>query len=279
MVLGRMSIPVRDVYNRVCDILLEPGGLTGETITDAQFLRMLNDSLREFMEASSCYKKLNNIQALLGVRVYQHLDYLNQTYAMFSDQSNLFRSSGNYWDTSDWDWQKRSPGTPTEWRNDQLAEDKVEVRPSPAWNGYQVSVPNGFYGNFSQQSDVKTIEFSCDPSYVDGVLGAISSAHLGSCYLEVTAPMFGIPSSMVEATMNFTQVCTYTFENEIVSLDEYIPDIHYSFKPYVVFFVLAKAFSTDSEVKNANLVKYFKARANEFIRVARSVSQEILLEV
>ena len=84
---------------------------------------------------------------------------------------------------------------------------------------------------------------------------------------------------MTCSATNLSQVFTYTFENEITSLDSYIADIPDSFQPYVKFMALSRIFGTDGEVKNSSLQKYYLNRSQEAVRLLRAVSQEILLEV
>lgn len=273
-----MAISVNDLYLEVCDALLEPGGLTGQTITVTQFLEILNDCLRDFFESSNCFLKLNNVVAELGVRVYSQDWFINQPQTILCDESNIQQGSGNYWDNSDYRWQQLGPGTPQEWRNDELQEDQFEVRPSPAWNGYQVNFAGGFYGTFSATSDVITFDVNYDPASA-GMYGTISSGDYGAIYPEYTSPMYGIVANIIEPTLNFTQITTYTLDQEIGSLDEYIPDVPDSLKPCIRFMTLARIYATDGEEKCESLAKYYSQRSQETIRILRSVSQQVLLEV
>lgn len=271
-----MAISVRSVYNDVCNSVLEPLGLTGQIITDAEFLRLLNDGLRDIIQVSNCFLKLNNLVASLGVRIYDHQYSINQVQNVLSGDSNVPQASGLYWDSSDYRWQQAGPGTPQEWRHDQLQEDQIEVRPSPAWNGYEPAFTGSLYGLFSDTSSPVTFDIAYDPAS-DGMYGTISKSDLGDVYVEFTAPMYGTIGSMVESTMNFTEITTYSFENEITSLDAYIPDFPDSFKPYVKFSVLSRAYAMDGELKNENLSKYYRKRLDEIIGILRSVSGEFLM--
>lgn len=271
-----MAISVRQVYSEVCDALLEPGALTGETISDSVFLEILNDCLRDFMQASECFKKINNIPLVAGTRVYNEPYYINQPTNVYADEDTLHRSSGTYWDASDYRWQLAPNGTPQEWRNDQVQEDQVEIRPAPSWSGNTTSCAAGLYGIIS--SIPAFIDFTIS-SPTAPLYGAISSAYAGDVYLDTTAPAFGTVASMDCSSTNLSQISTYTFDNEIGSLDAYIPDVPETFQPYIKFMVLSRAFGTDGETKNPNLQKYFLNRTQEAVRVLRAVAQEILLEV
>lgn len=270
------AISVRQLYSEVCDILLEPGALTGETISDSVFLEILNDCLRDLMQSSECFKKINSIPLVAGTRIYNEPYYINQPTNIFADEQNLTRSSGNYWDNSDYRWQLSPNGMPQEWRNDQVQEDQVEIRPAPSWTGNVASCASGLLGTFS--AIPAFIDFTIT-SPGSALYGTISSAYNGSVYLGTTAPLFGTIGEMVCSTTNLCQISTYTFDNEITSLDSYVPDVPGSFQPYIKFMILSRVFGTDGEAKNPNLQKYYLNRTQEAIRLLRAVSQEILLEV
>jgi len=271
-----MPISVRQVYKEVCDVLLEPTALTGDTITDTAFLEVLNDSLRDFLQSSECFKKINHISLVAGTRVYDEAYFINQPSNLYADEENVYRSSGNYWDNSDYRWQSEANGTPREWRNDQVREDQVEIRPAPSWSGNTVSCAAGLYGTIS--AIPASIDFTIT-SPTSPLYGTISTAYAGPVYLETTAPFFGTVSTMTCSATNLSQIFTYTFENEITSLDSYISDVPDSFQPYIKFMALSRIFGTDGEVKNTNLQKYYLNRSQEAVRLLRAVSQEILLEV
>lgn len=273
-----MGIPVSRVYVDVCNALLEPGGLTGETIPISIFFDILNDSIRDLFECSACYRKIFNIVSQEGVRVYRHDYFINQPMTVTMDENTIFQGSGNYWDASDYRWQQLGPGIPQEWRTDELEEDQIEVRPAPAWDGYQVSIPSGFYGTFSQTSNPITFDISVDPA-VTGFYGTTSSAEYGSVYVEFAAPMFGVPASIVESTLNITEFPSYTQFSDVQSLNDYIPDFPLSFTPYVVFATLSRIRAMDGELKDTNLSNYYKKRVDELVQLLRSISLDVLLEV
>lgn len=271
-----MAISVRQVYKEVCDVLLEPTALTGSTVTDTVFLEILNDCLRDFMQASECFKKISHIPLVAGTRVYNEAYFINQPSNLYADEENIYHSSGNYWDNSDYRWQLDGNGTPQEWRNDQVQEDQVEIRPAPSWTGNTVSCASGLYGTVS--SIPASVDFTIT-SPTSPLYGAISTAYTGPVYLDTTAPLYGTVASMTCSATNLSQIFTYTFDSEITILDAYIPDIPDSFQPYVKFMTLSRIFGMDGETKNPNLQKYYLNRAQEAVRILRAVSQEILLEV
>lgn len=270
-----MAISVRKLYQEVCDVLLEPSALTGDTVSVDDFLDILNDSLRDFLQSSECYKKINHNLLTAGTRVYDNEYFVNQPTHLYADEQNLYRSSGNYWDNSDYRWQLDPSGTPSEWRNDQVQENQVEIRPAPSWSGNTVTCAAGLYGTIASTSGV--VDFNITTT--SPLYGTIASAYPGAVYLENTSPVLGTAASMICSATNLTQIFTYTFDKEITSLDDYIADIQDSFKPYVKFMVLSRIFGMDGEVKNTTLQKYYLNRSQEAVRLLRAIAQEILLEV
>lgn len=274
-----MAISVRGVYNDVCNALLEPGGLTGLIVSDDMFIRLLNDSLRNILQSSNCFLQFNNIPTAMGVRIYDNSYYLNQVIAALVDEYNVYQGSGHYWDNSDYRWQQQGTGIPQEYRTDQLQENQIEIRPAPQWSGYTTTfAESGMYGTLSQTSSANTYDIDYDPAS-SGMYGTISQTDLGSTYVEYAKPMYGIIANIEESTLNITQISTYTFDFEVESLDDYIPDLPASFKSYVKFAVLASIYSMDGESKNDTLSKYYKTRLDELFRILRSVSGEVLLQV
>ena len=162
-----------------------------------------------------------------------------------------------------------------EWRNDQVQEDQIEIRPAPSWTGNSVTCASGLYGTIASTS--AAVDF--DITTTAPLYGTIASAYTGPVYLDTTYPLFGTIGKLVGADNNLTQIFTYTLDSEISSLDSYIPDIPDSFQPYVKFMILSRVFGMDGEVKNTTLQKYYLNRAQEAVRLLRAVSEEILLEV
>ena len=194
---------------------------------------------------------------------------------MLCDDASLFRSSGSYWDNGDYLWQSWPSSAPEEWRDDELPEDSVEVRPAPQWIGYTPTYSAGFYGTFSSCSAVNTFQIA----YAANMYGTIQDGNYGDVYTEFTAPMYGTMASIVDSSLNLTEFDTYTQESAIDSLDDYVQDLPVSFGPYLKFGVLARAYSMDGELKNMALAKYYKSRMQELFRLLRSVTGEALLEV
>lgn len=266
---------VTDVYNQVCDSILEPGGLTGETLTLTSFYSFLNDALRDILEASLCFVKLNSYQAISSGTVYNHQPYINQTVQLLVDEVSIPRNSGHYWDMDNYRWPQGLAGNPEQWRDDELLEDQIEVKPAPSWFGYTPTWNTPAYGTLSTTTSPVTF----DIYYEEFMRGTIGDTSQGSTYVEFESPMLGVVSTINESTLNITEISTYTPEIDIAALNLYIMDLPLSFQPYVRFGILARAHAMDGELKNEGLVKYYKARVQEIFSLLRTVTGEILLEV
>jgi len=257
-----MPISVQQIYTEVCDSLLEPGGLTGKTLTDGRFFELLNEAVVELIGYGS-YAKLCCMQTELGVRVYNEPLRVSNVNQLAVAETALPMNSGFYWDKSSAGWQNESPGEPSEWRQDQLDQQRVEIRPSPAWTGYEVEFPGiGFYGVASQWT-AGTYDIEVDPAYASGLIGTISECDYGAVYVEFTSPMFGVISAAVPSQLNITEFAAITPDYAINSLDQFIPDINPSFAPYLKMLVLNGVHAGDSESKSLALAKYYQTRTDE----------------
>jgi len=269
-----MPISVRQIYDEVCDSLLEPGGLTGGTVTEDQFLSLLNESVIEFIEYG-CYAHLCCMQAELGVRVYNEPMSVSTVKQLAAAEVAIPMNSGFYWDKSNASWQNDTPGTPSEWRQDQLDQQQVEVRPAPAWTGYEVEFPiNGYYGVPSSWV-ANTYDIAVDPSFAStGLIGTIAECDYGAVYVDFTAPMFGIIATAVPSQLNITEFAIIDAPYTINRLDQYIADINPTFKSYLKMLVLVKIHSGDCESKSLALAKYYEARTDECESLIGSICSE-----
>lgn len=259
-----MPISIRSLYSQICDCVLEPSALSGDTITDEQFLSAVNQVVNQFLELGPYVKPLVS-ETLMGVRIYASPGPTTVIKNLAVDEVGIPMNSGFYWDQSDAYWQNRPTGNPKEWRQDQLEEQGFEVRPAPSWNGYEVEVDGiGFYGTISSVSlavNGETIE--CDPLYSDGLLGTISSDDYGSIYSDVSSMMLGTISSLDVSAMNITQFSVTAPDYTVTSIDQYIPDISESFMPYLRLAIMKIASDSNAETKSVNGSRYYSARCLE----------------
>jgi len=269
-----MAISVRDLYEQICDCVLEPVTLTGQTITDSQFLSALNQVLSDFLQLGGYIKPLIN-QAELGVRIYESPGPSTVIKNLAVDEAGVPMNSGFYWDQSDAYWQNSEPGTPQEWRQDQLEVQGCEVRPAPAWTGWDIAISgSGLYGQISSTSDSLGLDIECDPAAVSGLLGTISECDYGSVYVDCAGPMFGIISDMQVSELNITQFSVCSTQYVIDDLNQWIPDIDASFMPFIRIGIMRIISENNAETKSINADRYYGGRIMEGVELLKSVSEE-----
>jgi len=232
--IGIMPISVRGLYTQICDCLLEPIQLSGDTLTDDQFIAAVNEVLSEFLSLGTYVKPMIS-QTLTGVRVYPSPGPSSVIKNLAVDEAGIPMNSGFYWDQSDAYWQNKPTGNPNEWRQDQLEEQGFEIRPAPGWEGYEIEIDGiGMYGVISNTSfEINGESLECDPLAIGGLLGTISSDDYGSIYADVAGPMLGTISEIMPSNGNITQFSVTAPEYVVTSLDDYIADVSDLLEPYL----------------------------------------------
>lgn len=270
-----MAISVRALYEQICDGILEPGELTGDVLTDADFLALLNQTISDFM-ALGLYGRWSIIQTLLGVRKYEDLNPVIVEKEVLVDQYSLNRNSGFYWDKSDAAWQNQPPGNPQEFREDQVEANQFEIRPSPCWTGEEITLPAiGYYGTLSQTSGSNGLSIDYDPE-VPSMYGTISECDQGSVYADYSGAMFGIISRMEYSPTNITCFNIQSQQPFITSIDDYIPFVSSIFQAYFRMDILRRIAETNSESKSQMISKYYSSRVQEGKSLVTAISDERL---
>ncbi len=269
-----MAISVRELYEQICDCVLEPTTLTGQTITDSQFMSALNQVLSDFLQLGGYIKPLIN-QAELGVRIYDSPGPSTVIKNLAVDETGVPMNSGFYWDQSDAYWQNSEPGTPQEWRQDQLEVQGCEVRPAPAWTGWDIAVSgSGLYGQIASTSDSLGLDIECDPVATNGLLGTISECDYGNVYVDCAGPMFGIIGDMQVSELNITQFSVCSTQYTVTDLDQWIPDIDKSFMPFLRIGIMRIVSENNAETKSVNGDRYYSGRIMEGAALLKSLTEE-----
>lgn len=270
-----MAISVRTLYEQICDGILEPEALTGDVMTDDDFIALVNQTISDFM-GLGLYGRWSIVQTLLGVRKYEDLNPVTIEKEILVDQSSMQMNSGFYWDKSDAQWQNQPPGEPQEWRQDQSDANHFEIRPSPCWTGQDIELPtNGYYGTLSSTSNVNGLNINYDPQ-LPSMYGTISECDFGEVYCDFNAPMFGTIARIEYAPTNIACFNIQTQEPFITSLDDYIPFVSPIFTPYFRIDLLRRIASNNSETKSSQIVKYYSSRTEECIGLVKTIAEERL---
>ena len=259
---------VRQVYQRVCDALLEPNGLITGVYTEEQFLLDVWMVVGDFVQRTGMVRSLINLPVTAATASVGYPDYAMDVQEAFYDDRYLRRESGLSLDNLQRNWRTETSARPERWHEDRLPVKTVQVQPIPNRDGYTVtSVP--FYGVLSSTSAAVTFNIvSATPFY-----GTISS-YTGPIFLEVPGRMLGTIGDLVSSALNVTLVATMKPAVDAFLMDDEIDFVPDSFISYLAYGVLAKIFSRDGETRDAARERYCTARWEEGLSLGRSISDE-----
>jgi hypothetical protein len=264
---------VQALYDRVCDDLLERGGLQLGLLTLSQFLDYVSTVTLDFLSQTGLGKKFFATPQQFGITDYDLPDWLGETENLMSMGFAVSESSES--DVSDFNqaWQSQV-GKVRAYLQDKQSMKSLSVFPGPDLDGNQVNAgPTGLLGVIGLAVAGADIDFQTTaPGY-----GTIGDEY-GSCTALTAGPMYGIIGDMVTTKSNITVIGVGSlFDNspDLDSLIELLPD---TFAIYIGYGVLAKVFSLDGELKDEIRRRYSQARYDEGIALARAVMVEELLE-
>jgi hypothetical protein len=265
---------VRDVYDRVCDVLLEPNGLITGVYTEAQFLLDVWVVVGDFVQRTGMVRSLINLPVTSGTASVGYPDYAMDVQEAFYDDRFLRRESGLSLDNLQRQWRTETTARPERWHEDRLPVKTVQLQPIPNRDGYTVTMTAPFYGTFSSTASPVTFDVvALVPFY-----GVISS-FTGPIFLETPNRMLGTVADLVSSALNVTLLATMKPALDAFVLDDEIDFVPESFIPYIAFGVLAKVFSRDGETRDAARQKYTEARFSEGIMLGKALSDEATEEV
>lgn len=256
----------QSVYNDVCNVLLEPNGLTLGLITDAQFLQFASEVLPDFLVKSGISKNLFCIPLDFQQTTYPLPDGLSESLSAMVDQRHIWRSAGQPLDTFDPAWRSRV-GNPEAWREDDLPAKTIEISPAPDWYGMQVDVfPAGVASVPSATSNAN--DFDIVP--VNSGYGTISAVD-GNPFTAVNNPGYGVVSRMVPSADNLEIMgLNGPSAANVWSLAQYIEQVPDPAVPYLKYGILSKIFASDSEHKDTQKAAYCAARYQEGVSALSS---------
>lgn len=143
-----MSIVVQTVYSRVCEILLEPGGLALGLVSQADFLTYLTVAVMDFANSTPLDKKIFTEQVVAGTSQYTVPEDIQWGEMCFYAGRLIEKTSEAELAASRYQWRNES-GNPELWHADNLSPKTIEVIPNPNVNGTVAGgTPPGNYGDF-----------------------------------------------------------------------------------------------------------------------------------
>jgi len=258
------------IYQQICTILLEDGGLTLGLITPAAVIQMIGESVTDFLTKTGIIKKLVSIPAYAGVDTYFLPDTISDTqYANFN-QSYLHRTSAFFLDNSNADWQAYQ-STPTTWKQDEVQPKQIQLNPTPNSDGDFVTTASlGFYGILSSVSNTNDLNILGPAT---GLYG-IANGYTGSPYIETLNPMYGIWATATVDSNNLQTISTGIPSTLNPALNDYLQLIPDTFTVYVKYGAMAKIFAQDGECKDLVKSAYCSARFTEGVNLAAAIMSE-----
>lgn len=145
-----MSVSVQNLYSRITEILLEPGGFVLGVFTEAQFLHVLAAVAQDFAQRSPLDKKIFTTMVNAGVSEYVMPDDVMKPELCFIGGKLIEKSHEAELARGHIDW-RRQTGPPRQWHEDSLAVKRLELFPTPDFNGANIpgdTLPIGKYGEF-----------------------------------------------------------------------------------------------------------------------------------
>lgn len=263
-------ITYRPIYNKVCQALLEPGGLVLGIVTVQEFLDAAYVVTQDFLQKAGLQKKIAALPQLAGQGIFVIPDWILDVQEVFYDERALTKGEQGDWDRNDPSWRTRQGPTPQSWAQDRTTMKKVMVTPQAVVNGDQVDgSPAGFYGTISI-----IVAGAIDPSVTAPWLGTLSSGG-DEVYLEAAGPFLGTISSLVEARTNITVIGSVGVFNSNPGLDSIVEGVPASFSHYISYGILSKIFSKDGESKDDQKAMYCSQRFEEGTTLAKTLVEEL----
>lgn len=261
---------VQDIYDDVCNALLEPNGLVLGMVTEDDFLRFYGEVYQDFLQGAGIIKKLANVVTVSGTSIYEKPEYAMEAEEAAYDRNYLHREDAFTLDALSASWKNQS-GPPRRWHEDRLEVRHFEIQPVPARSGYSVTMAASLYGTISAKSLPVDFDVSVSaPLY--GVIGGFS----GPIYLEAGAWGLGTIADLVPDSLNVTLTATVKPLGIAWTLNDFIEAIPNSFAIYLKWGVLQTIFSMDGETKDEQRAAYCSARFQEGINLSQAISQAVL---
>lgn len=232
----------------------------------------------DFLGKSGIIKKLFNRQLNLGQGAYDEYPAMGELQGCMASQSFIFESSDFFLSNSNRAYQQEL-ATPESYKQDEIASRQVLVSPSPQVQGNQVTVAfgQGGYGVIAGVASSSDFTFTCDPLTPAGY-GTIAGAN-GNPYLECVGPGFGVVGNMVPSTGNLEMMGTaLPFNVGPITGNTWIELVPDSFVQYLKYGILARIFSSDSELKDTQKAAWCQARVVEGTNLAAAILCEVYQE-
>lgn len=146
-----MSTTVQQIYDPVCFVLTEDGGLTSGVYTEAQFLKDFHAVVLDFAQRTRMVHGIFTTMVSSGVTEYLVPDDIMEVGTCFYNARLLQKTSRLELDHLIHNWRKRWD-IPRFWHEDNLDVKTVEIVPKPTLSGEEIAgdtPPIGEYDTFA----------------------------------------------------------------------------------------------------------------------------------
>ena len=261
---------VQDVYQSICDVLLEPSGLTSGIYTEAQFLDDFREVLWDLLQQTCLVKALLALAVTSGTSEMSIPDCALSVEDAVYDARYLHYATALEMDNLIAGW-RSTTGLPKRYHEDRLPPDTLGLVPTPNVTGGSIAWASPLYGTLSSTAGATDFDFE----YSAALSGTIAG-FTGPVFIETIVPLYGTISELVPSNKNLTLLApvkpllqSYTLTDRI----EILPD---SFLPYLKYGILALVFGRDGETRDPLRQNYCASRYQEGINLGQAISLESL---
>ena len=240
---------VRDIYDLVTYDLLEDGGLVLGLVTVQQFIDFTNLTLVDFCQKTCFLSLVETIYVQAGTSQYTYPDAMMRVDSAFLGGVFLEPATVQSLTNGFYKW-RTEIGLPTRWHADELPIKTVELVTNPNDTGVYVTGPN-----------------QPDPPYEQAgwnvVLDAVTYTPAQHRDLTLIGPQMPASVSFLSDPLVFSAGSpTALFPQDMVL-------------GYLGFGVLARIFSSDSELKDNYRAQWCQAQFEEGVAIVQAFMNEI----
>ncbi len=307
-----MSTTIQGVYEPFCWRVNEPGGLQLNIFTEQQFLEFTADAINEFCRDTGLSKVFVTQPITYDTPRYQTPGFLMAVQALFVSARFKPRTNLETLDNSRYRW-RTTLGVVDVWHEDGLPTNTVSLVYKPNWSGGQYPAqasgdPGYQYIDGSQigtyagtvNSDGTNIltwasgdKFKSDDTTWFGktitvaaatytITGVVDDEHLSvdSAIPALADLAYSViyPISLPAADRNLTLYGSRMPATSEYELADTIPLLPDSACLYLSYGILARVFSSDTELKDLQKAKFCEARWQEGVSLFRAIIMEELLD-
>lgn len=259
---------VLDIYNSVCSILLERGGLQLGLVTNNQFLSYYTEIMLDFLQQSGLAKTIAVLIQQDGIEEYDLPDLVGEPEHVISQGQSLGRSDESDMANASHEWRGRV-GYPRTWRQDKGSMKKLSLSPIPALAGNAANVTGGILGTLSVVVPGADVDITCD-----GALFGTIGGDDGPVSVISPVAFFGTIASIQCSKSNIAVIASASLFDTTPDLGSLVEWLQPSFALYIKYGILWKIFSMDGECKDETRGRYCRSRYEEGIALAQTIMTE-----